>query len=425
MDHTQRAGLRLEPFPGVFYNVRRPGAASAFVTTSTKVEEAVRQTSDVLATLPPHHVLRLVMPPEGSDHTDSGRLLRVWLSRGVLRVDTRPALYAYEQREPSGAVLSGLIGALRGGPHSTDGVAPHEDVAAHAVDRLATMLAGLRADVEPLMLWYRGTGTVASVIAAATERPALLEAITDRGTVHRLWPVTDEREIEAAQRELAASRAVIADGHHRFSAHTQLREDAQAHRRLAGFWDHSLALLVDTEQHPMTPHAFHHVIREVPLAGALERLGPAHPYEVCEGTLATALARLADLRDHRVALLSDGEQHCLIRLGPTSAETDLTDAEVARRRLFPRLHGNAATRTERIGSAAQVVAEAADVGGVAVLLNPPDEADIRRAALAGRRLPRKSTYFPLKPPLGLVMRVHMSPEPQTMKEERCPTLPPN
>ncbi|MDC0770836.1 DUF1015 family protein [Streptomyces sp. HD] len=362
-DHSKHTGLRLEPFAGVFYNAGRPGAASAFIASSTEAGEAARRESDAFAGLPPHHVLRLVLPHEGFDHDDSGRLLRAWLPRGVLRADTRPALYAYEQREPSGAVLRGLIGALRGDRHPTGGVAPHEDVAADVVDRLTTMLAGLRADVEPLLLWYRGTGTVASVIGTATERPPLLEAVTGHGTVHRLWAVTAEQEITAVQRELAVSQAVIADGHHRFAAHTRLSGEARPHDRPAGFWDHVLALVVDTEQHSMTPRAIHHVVRDVPLPTALDRLGPAHPYEICEGTLAAALTRLAAHRDRRIALLSDGERHCLTHLGPTPPEPDLTDAELAARHLLPRIGGTGAPHAEAIDSAAYAAAEAGRAGG--------------------------------------------------------------
>jgi hypothetical protein len=417
-DHSQRTGLRLEPFPGVFYNTQDSRTASAFIASSTEAGTAARHATDVLAGLPPHHVLRLVLPsPEACDPGESGRLLRAWLSRGVLRADTRPALYAYEQQDPSGATLRGVIGALRGGPHPHSGVAPHEDVSAHVVDRLVTTLAGLRADVEPLMLWYRGTGTMAATLSTAAERPALLEAVTGHGTAHRLWTITDEREIAAVQDELAAGHAVIADGHHRFSAHTRLREQPPAPGRPTAFWDHSLALLVDTEQHPMTPRAFHHVIRDLPLATALRRLGPAHPYEVCEGTLPSALARLAARRDDRVALLSDGARHCLTHLGQEPGGTGLTDAELAARHLLPRLRSDSAVDSEPLGSAVDAVAQAARAGGCAVLLNPPGAADIHRAALAGRRLPRKSTYFPLKPPLGLVMRVHTPPESRPPKEK--------
>ncbi|GAB3683781.1 hypothetical protein GCM10027597_31970 [Saccharopolyspora tripterygii] len=43
-------------------------------------------------------------------------------------------------------------------------------------------------------------------------------------------------------------------------------------------------------------------------------------------------------------------------------------------------------------------------GGIAVLLTPPTQKDLRTAAAAGIRLPRKSTSFGPKPHPGLVFR---------------------
>src|SRR5690606_22871117 len=142
----------------------------------------------------------------------------------------------------------GLIGALRLTPPEAGVVLPHEDVMPEVVADRAALMRTTAANLEPLLLSYRGDATTgagagaAAVVERATGRAPLLALTASDGTAHRLWAVTDRAEIATATRDLARLRALISDGHHRWA--TCLRLAAEHRGRPP--WDASLVVLVDT-----------------------------------------------------------------------------------------------------------------------------------------------------------------------------------
>lgn len=102
-------------------------------------------------------------------------------------------------------------------------------------------MAGMHAQLEPLLLTYRSTeSTAAQIVHRATSRPPV--AVARAGALtHTLWACTDPGEQELITSGLSGCRALIADGHHRYAASLRLREQMGS-----GPWDRTLALLVDS-----------------------------------------------------------------------------------------------------------------------------------------------------------------------------------
>src|SRR5690606_26007988 len=183
-----------------------------------------------------------------------------WIDEGVLVRDRLSALCPYEQTTPDGLRQRGLIGALRLPPAGAAAVRPHEDTAEAPVRDRARLMAATRANLEPIMLLYRGAGGAASRAADAPAEagdPPLVEAATSDGVLHRLWAVTDPAVHAAVAADLAERTALIADGHHRYAAYRRLQADHPA----PGPWDHGLALLVDSDSSPPRLGAIHRVLR--------------------------------------------------------------------------------------------------------------------------------------------------------------------
>ena len=83
---------------------------------------------------------------------------------------------------------------------------------------------------------------------------------------HRIWPIRDPALLERLDAGLAQSRALIADGHHRYAAYLRMQTPAPG-----GPSDRGLAMLVDQEDTPLFLGPIHRV-----LSGAtLEDLGAA------------------------------------------------------------------------------------------------------------------------------------------------------
>ncbi|MEV4561125.1 DUF1015 domain-containing protein [Kitasatospora sp. NPDC049285] len=432
--HVATAGLSLSPFRGLRYDPHKVGGLAAVTSPPYDVVDPGRRLD--LETADPHNIVRLILPrPEPEDAGDrpdrdtryrhAARLLHDWQREGVLVADPRPALYVYEQRTTTGgreSLQRGLIGALAVSGPEAGVVLPHEDVMPKPVADRVGLMRTTRANLEPLLLTYRGNGRAAAAIERAVSGAPLLATTTSDGTHHRLWAITEATELAEISRDLATCRALIADGHHRWEMYLRLQRE---HRHLPRSpWDRGLVLLVDTDRYPLRVRAIHRVLQRLPLHDALAALDPAvwRTTEL-DVPLPDALKVLAEARGAEpdapnAFLLTAGDHRYTLVTGPdekTLATAVRTDRPEEWRRLDATvLHEVLLDRTwripdspEHIGylhSAEAAVREAARTGGTAVLLHPVEERVVRRLAEQGVTMPRKSTSFGPKPATGLVLR---------------------
>jgi uncharacterized protein (DUF1015 family) len=435
-----QAGLAMAPFRGVRY--ARDKVSGLAEVTSPPYDVIAHDIEDQLIAADPHNVVRLILPRhapghEGNAYDDAARTLREWQHEQILRPDPEPSLYVYEQAVPgpqghggaaaeAPAVLQrGLIGALRLSPLEAGVVRPHEDVAPGPVAGRLQLMEATQANLEPIFLLHDGSARGASariVDEAAAGRRPLVDTVTPDGIRHRLWAVTDPAELAAIDADLAPRSALIADGHHRYSAYLRL----QARRRAAGDgpgpWDYGLALLVDASAYPPEIGAIHRVIPGLAPATAAELAKAAFTVQRLPGgtgQLPAALDELADANSRGPAFLVAGGRELRLLTDPDPVQVDAAmppghsprwralAASVLQELLLDRIWGVSDGEPDvRIvhNDAAEAVAEADETGGTAVLCPAMSTWDVYEVAARGERVPRKSTSFGPKPRTGLVIR---------------------
>ncbi|WP_062215091.1 DUF1015 family protein [Streptomyces sp. NBRC 109706] len=413
------AGLTLAPFHAVRYQPRR--VADLAAVTSPPYDVVVKPDGlHRLETAEPHNVVRLILP-KGADHRAAARRLRHWRASGVLTADPRPGLYVYEQRRGPDTVLQrGLLGTLALTPPESGLVLPHEDVMPEVVAERAALTRATAANLEPLLLSYRGEpeGPAAHAVDAATEGEPLLATTTPNGIEHRIWAIHDPARQAAVNAELAHHRALIADGHHRWATARRLNEE---HRGTPP-WDRTLVLLVDTARFPLRVQAIHRVLPWLPPAAAVDRLAGAFRVRPIRATpLPDALETLRTTAGPAFLLAGQDEEcwHLLDRPAPELIERTVPhdrpplwrglDATVLHAVLLnglwrPRPEDTGPTNPRYLHDAPSALAQARQSGGSAVLLRPVAEATVRQLAEAGVTMPQKSTSFGPKPASGLVLR---------------------
>jgi uncharacterized protein (DUF1015 family) len=442
-------GLRLVPFRGLRYVRERVGSLSA--VTSPPYDVVVRpdglrhlQSSD------PHNIVRLILPQAGSAgdrHRQAASTLRRWLAEGILAPDPEPAMYVYEQHR--GDVLQrGIIGALALSSPADGIVLPHEEVMPEIVEERAALLRTTAANLEPLLLAYRGDtngdtsdgasgdanggasspasgarpggtrpGTAsgaADAVERALGRPPLLTTTTEDGFGHRLWSVTDPGELGRISEDLAHHQALIADGHHRWATYLRLRDEHTA----AGLWGYGLVLLIDTARYPLQVRSIHRLLPGLPVDRAVGGLAGSFRVRTVDGPLPEALGALADAAatgnafllagDGRFHLVDHPDKELLARTVPTDrpAAWQALDATVLHATLLDhlwRIPDDPGYITYIHDSEAAVI-QAERAGGTAVLLHPVREGIVRDLARQGVTMPHKSTSFGPKPATGLVLR---------------------
>ena len=436
--------LVLSPFRGL----RFTAAADRAAVISPPYDMIDPDRAQRLASGDAHNIVRVILPE--FDEPDpllryrrAARTLRDWRTEGLLALDAEPALYVYEQLTPAqegdaGAPMTvqrGLIGALRlpVEGESPTRIHPHEDVVDAVVQDRRSLMYALGANPEPILLTYRGGGAASALVervadgadaaeaadapdATAPQSPPPLPVIdvsTADGVRHRLWAVTDPANLEAVAADLADREALIADGHHRYAAY---RELAELGRPGSGY---GLALLVDSERHPLQVRGIHRWLPDLPGSEALHKAEKWFTVQPVDGGYRGALAALDELPadrigfavvdGHKAWLLSDPDERLL-------AEHVPADRPEAWRRLDATvLHHALAGAVWSVPDTADhirydhdprsAVVEAHRHSGVAVLLRPVAEPTVLELAAAGCMMPRKSTSFSPKPATGLVLRL--------------------
>ncbi|MFH8797356.1 DUF1015 family protein [Streptomyces sp. NPDC017941] len=411
-------GLDLVPFRGVRYDPERVGSLAA--VTSPPYDVIVRPDGLLeLESADPHNIVRLILPQAttpAARNRQAADTLHEWLGDGILAPDPVPALYVYEQRDDD-MLQRGVIGALRLSEPAAGVVLPHEDVMPHVVEDRAALMRATAANLEPLLLTYRGdepVSGVAAVIERAVQHKPLLSTTTEDGFHHRLWAVTEPAEITAIRSDLAHHQALIADGHHRWATNLRLRSEHPS----PGPWDFGLVLLVDTVRYPLRVRAIHRYLHGLPVAEALVALEGSFRVRTLRCSLSDAQAALAGAAaDGNAFLLAgDGAYHLVDRPSlDLLARTIPSGRPEAWRTLDATvLHSAILDHLWRVPDAPEHIAyihhteatveKAEREGGTAVLMHPVREEVVRELARQGVTMPRKSTSFGPKPATGLVLR---------------------
>lgn len=414
--------LVLSPFRGL----RFTAAADLAAVISPPYDMIDPERAHQLASGDAHNIVRVILPE--FDEPDprlryrrAARTLREWRADGLLALDPEPALYVYEQAQdgegPERSIQRGLIGALRLPP--PDGVGspihPHEDVVEAVVRDRRSLMYALGANPEPILLTYRGGGGASDLVERVATGPdePVVDLRTSDGVRHRLWAVSGPDDLDAAAADLAGREALIADGHHRYAAY---RELATLGRSGSAY---GLALLVDSERHPLRVRGIHRWLPDLPAGPAIRKAEEWFTVKAVDGGYRGALRELEELAadrigfavvdGHKAWLLSDPDERLL-------AEHVPTDRPEAWRRLDATvLHHALAGGVWSVPDTAEhlrydhdprsAVAEAYRHSGIAVLLRPVAETTVLELAAEGCMMPRKSTSFSPKPATGLVLRL--------------------
>ena len=352
--------------------------------------------------LEPFHALRLT--PRRIGDPASRRLfarpyravaarLSQWQERGQLRRDPERALWLHEFTE-AGLTVRGLVGALdvshRASSPDDRAVLPHEGIHPAQADSLADRMTQLAMNPAPILLVHRAPTEVRDLVrtVAATEPT---DDFVDRNEQrHRIWAIRDPEVLAGLAHGLARSRALIADGHHRYAAYLRMQA-----REPGGAFDRGLAMLVDQDDTPLFLGPIHRVLAGVSLgdlAAAAEIAGAGFDR-------ADEPAALDALGPHTL-VVTDGREWATLKL---DLPPDRAAVEALHDDIVPAL-GRGPSRIHHHHSVEATLSQLRRTGGVAVLMPAPDVDVVLRVAAADRLLPEKATSFQPKPSPGVLIR---------------------
>lgn len=404
----------------------------------------------------PNNIIRLELGRELSDddslsnrYTRAALAFAEWRLNGII-VQDAPAYYVYEQRfavDGADYVRTSLLARVRLEPWSAGVILPHEHTLSKPKDDRLKLLHACAANLSPILALYDDPkGETGKRLGRVRRTPPTLDFTDEQGERHRLWTVRDSVLSERLATFFGPRRLYIADGHHRYETALAYRDEVRELRRelvaddAVNFVLMALSAIEDPGLLVLPTHRIVQALDADRLAQLEATLAPWFDLTPLDAATTPAdwLARLAEAGaadGHTSALvLVRRAGAALLRLNAAGraamqsvGATATTDADAAtsvahspawraldvsvlHELILDRALGIAADAVqagERItytrDAAVAVRAVRHEGAPLAILLNPTPAAQVRDVALAGDRMPQKSTYFYPKLLTGLVI----------------------
>ena len=391
----------------------------------------------------PYNVVRLILPAgdlppaqRERGHSLAAERLRAWKRMGVLAADPQPSLYLYEQQFRLAGELKIRRGffALARLTEWGEGIYRHELTLPGPVSDRIHLLAACQANLSSIFGLYSDPQQEiisALRLAAGSSSPAA-EATDDRGVSHRLWVICDQGTIRRVAALMRTRAVVVADGHHRYTAALEYRNQQRAAHSTSTSkgtapWDYVLFYFDAFEDPGLVILPTHQVVHGLAGFAPQEFIARIRTDMVVRelpslAALAEGLADAGDARTVALGAILAGSGYYLLETGrpslPQRPEEGL-DVSVLRHRLIEPLlqrHGANADLEGHLWYTHEMEEAASWVergqAQVAFILRPTPLEQVRSVALAQRVMPQKSTYFYPKVLSGLVIYDHTQWESQ-------------
>jgi uncharacterized protein (DUF1015 family) len=365
-----------------------------------------------------------------------------WQADKVLVRDLIPGLYLYRQTFQLDRVgeltRDAVIALLHLEEFDRGSVLPHErTISGPKEDRLRLMLA-CRANLSPIFGVYLGAPFRFNQVLAEQEAAPAIDLLDSDRVGHRVWICQDRTVINSITRRLEGTPILIADGHHRYETALAFRDIMRAEDRgdpaLTGLrpYNYIMMALVSADDPGLVILPIHRLLKH--LAGGnpkayLALLSPRFAVDrvaVPGDPAAIAAALLDHLRDtgagpHRFGFYAGGQDGYLLSLADervlnvepsegTPAVYRRLDVMIVHTYLIDdpsRRHGQPPPGEDAIAYTHDAVEAVRTVQqgrwAATLLLNPTRIAQVREVAMAGLRMPPKSTFFYPKLLTGLVI----------------------
>ncbi|MHB8779860.1 MAG: DUF1015 domain-containing protein [Candidatus Geothermincolia bacterium] len=419
----------IRPFRATIYDTSvRPDLADVLAPPYDVIGPELQ---DELYRRDPLNIVRIILgKDDGADrYQRASEYLRDWKARGVLTVTPQPAAYVYRQEfehEGRRVQRGGFVALLR-----LDGatrVHPHEVTYDEAKNDRLSLLRACRANFSQIYTLYRDAGHgVARLLDESKSGAPLLQVTDGDGIAHTVWEVTGTEELAQLEAAMLDKEIFIADGHHRFEVANMYAAEMGRGGDADAPYRYTPVLFVDSGDPGLVILPVHRVIS----GGCDEEmlLRNLAPFFDIRGRAHLDAAGLPPLLEwmeaveagrHRFGLITsqgifrltlqpDLDLAAVLPAGQSTHWREL-DAAILHELGVKRCLGEDVRDMRRITyvtDAAQALELVrSEKGAVAFIMRATNVRQIEAVALAGEKMPPKSSYFHPKPLSGLLNYDH-------------------
>ncbi|MCS7164095.1 MAG: DUF1015 domain-containing protein [Thermodesulfovibrio sp.] len=215
----------IKPFKGIVYNPEKINADDVMSPPYDIISDDLRE---MLYHKSPYNIVRIDSGKNSADidkYFLAKKYLMEWLKDGILVQEEEPCFYGYEIQysyKNRKKTLRGIVGIVKIEEFGR-GIYPHEQTYSKPkTDRLNLMKACM-ANTSIIFSIYRSKERVTSQILENLKNP-YLQAIDLDGNLHRLFKIKDQSQINEIIKELENKPIFIADGHHRYEVALEFKK---------------------------------------------------------------------------------------------------------------------------------------------------------------------------------------------------------
>ncbi len=339
----------------------------------------------------PCNVTRITLNPQDGRYEAAAAEWRRWRDDGFLAADKEPCYYLYQQEFPGPdgpLVRSGLVGVMKTEPYEDGNVIPHEETFSKVKEDRLRLLRDTSLHNESIFGIYPGLeGDLPTRLQAAAE--PLYEHRDEEGVIHRYLKVSDPGLVEEIRSSLEDQKVLIADGHHRYeTALAYSLENLNSEKK-----GYVLATLVAADDPGLVIWPTHRMVKvdgyhESSIISSLEEI---FEVDFCERDEVEK-----KLPGYDLGILLRSGRTLLLRQEGSGDPLEELDTYIAQEQILRGLLGYDEGRAKvyfdaELPSALRKMGEGSY--DLAIVFNPPSLDSVWEISLAGKRMPKKSTFF--------------------------------
>ncbi len=382
------------------------------------------QEQEALYQLDAYNIIRLEYGKEEAKdtqthnkYTRASTYLQQWMKEGVLKEESRPSLYVYEQTFslPDGTrkSIKGLIARVLLQEFSDNVILPHEETLSKAKEDRFRLMEATHANFSQIYSLYMDEQQIIPSLTEQAPKTQLCDFVDIEGIEQKLWKIDDEAFVQKIEKAFLDKQLFIADGHHRYetglrfkNAHPELQEAK-----------YIMMFLIDLENDGLVVFPTHRVVTNLSSAFDKEKLFAQLPeFEIHASE--KAMSDISNAKMPSFILVCEDGDYVLTLKDYAFIKKVLPDASDA----YCKLDVNVLHKLilEKLGIDSENMAQQKNLlytrseeearhlvsegkAACAFLMNPTKVSQIKDVSLAGEKMPQKSTYFYPKLKTGLVI----------------------
>ncbi len=418
---------KIKSFQAIVYNQEKIKDLTSVVCPPYDIISPNRQ--EYYHHLSPYNLTHILLGKDipGEDKYQRARnYFREWLKNKILIQEDKPCIYFYRQQykiKGESKTRFGLIALL----HLEDkkpSVFGHEHTRLEPKEDRLRLLRQVKANLSPIFVVFSDKQRVIQHCDQEIEnKKPFIEVTDDEKTTHRLWRLDRRELINKIQSGIEKENIFIADGHHRYEVacayRDEMKEKSGSIKQDEDF-DYILAYFTNIESRGLTILPIHRLVKLEPGFDPDTFRSQLKDYfsleEIRDKIRFFFLLEKAGNTEH-VLGMCQGARFWLLRLknikildkimSDKPLEYRTLDVSILNSIVFRKILGLDLEDKEKLifsANAEEFIARANDGNSyVVLLLNPVKIQQIISVALAGEKMPAKSTYFYPKVLSGLVI----------------------